>query len=868
MVRVFCLFLIFFFAQSTLTGQNPIIDSLKKALSTAESAKDKSDLLHKLASEEWDYDFQAGHDHAMQALELARQAGYDLGQVQALTDLGLHSYFIGDYQAAMTYYNRAIQVAGSNNFGEYPSYTYTRIGNLYRVQARFDSAQFFYMKSLELIENEKAYPLTASSTYYNIGLLNFDLSRYQESIRNIQKSLTLREQMGDSMLMAESWKGLGNVYNRLSEPEVAHENYEKAMQVARRYHNPELEMFCNIAMGELAFMEGNYARSIQLLSDAMEVLKSHNFRRYYAQALHLMGRVYVSQGDYGKALVFFFDALKINEDLKNRQEVARINVTIGWVYNYQSSFQLAIDYANRALTTMEMIKDKDGIALAENLLGNIHFRKGEFATALNHYERSLQLRKEIESPIPIANTVFNIANVYEGQGDFEKALTYLLEAAKVHQRFNSELAVDYNGIGALLIKMKKYDQARSYLKLANELAVANKMRPELRNNHKHMAQLARNEGKYQEALMHYDKFMLLNDSLNSEAVVTRTAQLNALYQLEKKEREIQNLSLQNETKQAQIEAQNSRLRIQNMALYFSIALVLTLAVTAYVLYRYYQSKARANKELSRLNREVQEQKEEIQSQAEELTEAYGVIQMTNKDLEGTVAQRTSQLRQAYKELDTFFYRASHDFRRPLTTLQGLAEVAKVTLKDDSAIELFDKVNETARGVDRMLHKLQSVSLIGSSGLAIEEIQFDVELDFVFEQFRTSILQNKIVVERNINLKEPFRSYPAVIRIIFDNLLENSFQFINPVSPRVSLSIFKADEQLNIVVQDNGEGIAKEFHNRIFDMYFRANEKSKGNGLGLYIVRKAVERLKGSISFESEYGQGTVITVRLPFLSWS
>ena len=143
MFRVAGLLLILFFLQSNCIGQNPIIDSLKKALSKAESAKEKSDLLHSLASEEWDYDFETGRAHALQALELAKQANYNLGQAQALTDLGLHAYFTGDYEGAMAYYKRALKAAGSNNFGDFPGYTYTRIGNLYRVQARFDSAEFY-----------------------------------------------------------------------------------------------------------------------------------------------------------------------------------------------------------------------------------------------------------------------------------------------------------------------------------------------------------------------------------------------------------------------------------------------------------------------------------------------------------------------------------------------------------------------------------------------------------------------------------------------------------------------------------------------------------------------------------------------------
>jgi signal transduction histidine kinase len=73
----------------------------------------------------------------------------------------------------------------------------------------------------------------------------------------------------------------------------------------------------------------------------------------------------------------------------------------------------------------------------------------------------------------------------------------------------------------------------------------------------------------------------------------------------------------------------------------------------------------------------------------------------------------------------------------------------------------------------------------------------------------------------------------------------------------------ASDCLNLIVSDNGQGIDAAYHHRIFDMYFRANERSKGNGLGLYITKKAVEKLNGEISFESAAGHGCVFKVIVP-----
>ena len=71
------------------------------------------------------------------------------------------------------------------------------------------------------------------------------------------------------------------------------------------------------------------------------------------------------------------------------------------------------------------------------------------------------------------------------------------------------------------------------------------------------------------------------------------------------------------------------------------------------------------------------------------------------------------------------------------------------------------------------------------------------------------------------------------------------------------------DHVNLEVEDNGQGIDPQFKDRIFDMYFRGNDRSKGNGLGLYIVKKAVEKLNGRITFSSVYGKGSTFLVSFP-----
>ena len=102
-----------------------------------------------------------------------------------------------------------------------------------------------------------------------------------------------------------------------------------------------------------------------------------------------------------------------------------------------------------------------------------------------------------------------------------------------------------------------------------------------------------------------------------------------------------------------------------------------------------------------------------------------------------------------------------------------------------------------------------------------------------------------------------------MKIEIESLVENAILFSRQHDSLIIIRTLKQEENFIIEVEDNGQGIEEEYQGRIFDMYFRANLGSKGNGLGLYIVKKAVQKLGGSISFTSQVSKGSCFTIHLP-----
>lgn len=104
-----------------------------------------------------------------------------------------------------------------------------------------------------------------------------------------------------------------------------------------------------------------------------------------------------------------------------------------------------------------------------------------------------------------------------------------------------------------------------------------------------------------------------------------------------------------------------------------------------------------------------------------------------------------------------------------------------------------------------------------------------------------------------------------LRVIMGNLISNAIRYHDE---RKDEKFIRLNHQMNgkvfyLKVQDNGQGIAPEYHTKIYDMFYRGNEQSKGSGLGLYIVKEALVKLSGSIHLESSPGIGSTFTIKLP-----
>ncbi len=297
-----------------------------------------------------------------------------------------------------------------------------------------------------------------------------------------------------------------------------------------------------------------------------------------------------------------------------------------------------------------------------------------------------------------------------------------------------------------------------------------------------------------------------------------------------------------------------------------------------------------NHNIESQNKSLQEQKEEITQQYEKLayqtkelekaqtlvSQANYQLQQINGHLEEIVRERTQEVYQsneallkANEELDILIYRASHDFKGPVATIIGLTNIGVMLAEPQStSLEFLEKISYTTHKMDRMLDKLHQISYLRGKDPRKIWIDFEEMLQEIKNNLKDIFTETKPNFIYEINEDSKVYADDEIIIMILQNLIENALHFRKEnVTPDILLQIQKnkQDDQnwLYINIKDNGVGILPEFLPKIYDMFFRGSALSKGNGLGLYVVKDALTRLNATVEVESESDIFTSFHIKIP-----
>jgi len=249
--------------------------------------------------------------------------------------------------------------------------------------------------------------------------------------------------------------------------------------------------------------------------------------------------------------------------------------------------------------------------------------------------------------------------------------------------------------------------------------------------------------------------------------------------------------------------------------------------------------------------------------------SFEVGRLQEEEVQKEALSKTNdELRKSNMELDKFVYSVSHDLRAPLSSILGIVELAKTETDGDIIMEQMSLIKGNINKLDSFIKDILDYSRNARLDSEKEEINFKESLEDIINNLKYIGADNrKVDITYKIENETNFISDKSRIDIILNNLISNSIRYQNPETqtPFVNITVNTSDTEAHISVKDNGIGISKENHKRIFDMFYRISKKSVGSGLGLYIVKETIDKLEGRIQVNSEPGRGTEFNIKIPNL---
>lgn len=229
-------------------------------------------------------------------------------------------------------------------------------------------------------------------------------------------------------------------------------------------------------------------------------------------------------------------------------------------------------------------------------------------------------------------------------------------------------------------------------------------------------------------------------------------------------------------------------------------------------------------------------------------------------------EHNQSLKDLNAELDQFAYRVSHDLRSPISSTLGLLYLAKEEHELKTLQEYHQMMEKSLVKLDDFIQEILTHTRNSRLPIVYEPIQnlsayiedivlpFTQNPAFAHIQFSSEIQENAVLCTDKTRLK-----------MILHNLLSNAFYYhdVHKTKNWVKLTMNIEHHKVQIEITDNGIGIEEKHLNKIFNMFYRATEKTPGTGLGLYIVKQVLEKMQGRISVQSTYMSGTTFTVEFP-----
>ncbi len=355
-----------------------------------------------------------------------------------------------------------------------------------------------------------------------------------------------------------------------------------------------------ILLNELAYKmdDSSYQNAIDILNESQELAKKINYQKGLAIAYFNKGLIYFRKGLEDEALEEYTKALKLVHYTNEFELIGRLDKNIGDIYDFWGKHHIAIDHYLDALELYESLNDKDNICSMQLRLGNAYSEIND-EKALNYYELTLQSAKELKDTTYIVYALNNIGLIYMDNKNYEKALKYYQYSLDANKYFNEcqGKSAALSNIGSILIKNGNYKKALEYINKAQLIAKKNNLTQFMISNYQESSIAYEKMGIYKKSLELYKEYVNIKDSLYDMEKHEQIVELEAQYESERKDKEIELLEHKDK---------NSKFQ-----LYSLLTGLVLFSIFGFFIYRSQKNKISKDKEIMSKNKFIHEAQKKL-----------------------------------------------------------------------------------------------------------------------------------------------------------------------------------------------------------------------------------------------------------------
>ncbi len=654
-----------------------------------------------------------------------------------------------------------------------------------------------------------------------------------------------------------------NDYNNTN-TDLSIEYAKIAINLAKKLNVPYKQIVAEVIIGNAYFIKGNYTKSIEQLEHAQNLTLSIKDSACLIDIFQTYSLIYTKIGDFKKALEYSQKAFTLVGKLNQQEKLADLVRETGNIYFSFGESSIALEFYQKSLNICKEKKDQIGMSKALNNIGRIYSESGQYTKALDYLNQSLEIKKRYDNSLGVANTLLNIGTIYYKQKDYPKAINYFTQSNNNYVRVNyiEGISNSYQFLGRSYLKEKQYKLSEESLTKALELAKKAQIKTLLVTIYLGFSELYSENNNYHDAYLSLLKNKELSDSIFSEERRNLLMELDAKYNLQAKEKQIQLLSKEQELK----EAQRKKLIFWNALL---IIAALSLTSVIYFFYSRMRFKGRVNRQLLdeiSQRKSVEDELHRHQVHLEALVEDRTIDLKIAKDK----AEESDMLKTA------FLANMSHEIRTPMNAIVGFSNLLlDLDSTETDKKDFVKQINSNSEILMNLINDIIDISIIESGHLKINKTKVCIsellqDLLSIFEKEKHKI--NKDHISITLEYEPSLKSLYILTDInrfkqVISNLISNALKFTNQGSIIIG---FKQSNIHNILfyVKDTGIGIKQENNEAIFERFSKFNIECEkmlfpGTGLGLAICLELIQLMGGNIWFDSVLNEGSTFYFTLP-----